>query len=80
MHSGIKPQTERYWRLYASNIIDKLELSVAEHEAVINAIQKGDANAAEKALILNWVHGFERLAQLIAANGERGSWYILPND
>jgi DNA-binding GntR family transcriptional regulator len=74
MHSGIKPQTERYWRLYASNLIDKLEHSVREHEAVISAIHKGDADAAESALILNWVRGFERLAQLIAANGERGSW------
>jgi DNA-binding GntR family transcriptional regulator len=74
LHNGIKPQTERYWRLYASNIIDKLEVSVKEHEAIISAIQKGDPEAAENTLILNWVHGFERLAQLIAANGERGSW------
>jgi DNA-binding GntR family transcriptional regulator len=74
LHSGIKPQTERYWRLYASNIIDKLELGAREHDSIISAIQKGDAKAAEDALILNWVHGFERLAQLIAANGERGSW------
>lgn len=79
MHSGIKPQTERYWRLYASNIIDRLELSVKEHETIIGAIHKGDADAAEMSLILNWVKGFERLAQLIAANGERGSWYILPH-
>lgn len=74
MHNGIKPQAERYWRLYASNILDKLELSVKEHEAIVGAIRRGDADAAEKALNLNWVRGFERLAQLIAVNGERGSW------
>jgi DNA-binding GntR family transcriptional regulator len=74
MHSGIKPQAERYWRLYASNIIDKLGSSVREHDAIISAIQRGNADAAESALILNWVRGFERLADLIAANGERGSW------
>jgi DNA-binding GntR family transcriptional regulator len=74
MHNGIKPQTERYWRLYASNIIDRLDVSVREHEAIINAIHSGDAEAAENALILNWVKGYERLAQVIAANGERGSW------
>jgi DNA-binding GntR family transcriptional regulator len=78
MHGGIKPQTERYWRLYASNIIDRLEVSVREHDAIISAIQNGDADAAESALIQNWVKGFERLAQLITVNGERGSWYILP--
>ncbi|HKD86088.1 MAG TPA: GntR family transcriptional regulator [Terriglobales bacterium] len=74
MHSGIKPQTERYWRFYSSNIIDRLEVSVREHEAIISAILNGDADAAERALIRNWVNGFERLAQLIIANGERGSW------
>lgn len=74
MHSAIKPQAERYWRLYASNILDKLEVSVKEHEAIASAIRRGDADGAEKALNLNWVRGFERLAQLIAANGERGSW------
>jgi DNA-binding GntR family transcriptional regulator len=74
MHKGIKPQTERYWRLYASNILDKLEVSVGEHESIISAIHKGDAAAAENSLIMNWVRGYERLAQLIAANGERGSW------
>jgi DNA-binding FadR family transcriptional regulator len=55
MHSGIKPRAERYWPLYANNIIDRLELSVREHEAIISAIQKGDADATEKALILKWV-------------------------
>jgi DNA-binding GntR family transcriptional regulator len=74
MHNGIKPQTERYWRLYASNIIDRLDVSVREHESIIGAIQSGDAEAAENALILNWVKGYERLAQVITANGERGSW------
>ncbi|RXH54366.1 GntR family transcriptional regulator [Granulicella sibirica] len=74
MHKGIKPQTERYWRLYASNIIDSLDVSVAEHEAIISAIHKGDADAAEKALIANWVKGAERVERVIAMHGERGSW------
>lgn len=74
MHNGIKPQTERYWRLYSSNIIDRLDVTVAEHEAIIGAIHKGDADAAETALIQNWVKGSERLAQVIEAHGSRGSW------
>jgi DNA-binding GntR family transcriptional regulator len=74
MHSGIKPQIERYWRLYARNIIEDLELSVQEHEVIINAIQKGDPHAAERALIANWVNGAERLSRVIQMHGERGSW------
>lgn len=74
MHNAVKPQAERYWRLYSNNIIGRLDLSVREHDTIIRAIQKEDADAAGKALTLNWVKGFERLAQLIAANGDRGSW------
>jgi DNA-binding GntR family transcriptional regulator len=74
LHGGIKPQTERYWRLYASNIIDELEVGVSEHETIIAAIHKGDAVAAEQALIANWVNGSERLARVIQMHGERGSW------
>jgi DNA-binding GntR family transcriptional regulator len=74
MHSGIKPQIERYWRLYARNILEDLELSVEEHEVIINAIQTGDSHAAERALIANWVNGAERVGRVIQMHGERGSW------
>jgi DNA-binding GntR family transcriptional regulator len=74
MHSGIKPQTERYWRLYASSIVDQLGLSVGEHDVIIDAITRGDCDAAERALQMNWQNGSERLSRVIATLGERGSW------
>jgi DNA-binding GntR family transcriptional regulator len=74
IHSGIKPQTERYWRLYASAIIDRLDVSVNEHLAIINSIERGDADAAERAIQANWKNGAERLCQVIENLGERGSW------
>lgn len=74
LHNGIKPQTERYWRLHASNIVDDLYQSVEEHEEIIAAINDGDAARAEKALIANWVNGSERVAKLIDLYGERGNW------
>ncbi|MGB8476941.1 MAG: GntR family transcriptional regulator [Candidatus Acidiferrum sp.] len=74
IHAGIKPQTERYWRLYASAIIDRLDVSVNEHLAIINGIELGKADAAEKAIELNWQNGAERLCQVIKNFGERGSW------
>ncbi len=74
LHSSIKPQTERYWRLYASAIVDRLDISVREHIAVIQALDSGDADAAERALQVNWQHGSVRLGQVIDTLGERGSW------
>lgn len=74
IHSAIKPQTERYWRLYASAIVDELAISVAEHLEIIRSIEVGDREAAERAVELNWLNGGERLCQVIETLGERGSW------
>jgi hypothetical protein len=40
----------------------------------IDAIARGDATAAERALQLNWENGAARLAQVVDRLGERGSW------
>ena len=74
IHSGIKPQTERYWRLYASAIVDRLDTSVNEHLAIIDGIERGEAQAAERAIQMNWQNGAERLCNVIENFGERGSW------
>jgi DNA-binding GntR family transcriptional regulator len=74
LHKEIVPQAERYWRLYASAIVDRLGLSVAEHDQIIQAIKRGDCDATERGIILNWNHGAERLSNVIATLGERGSW------
>jgi DNA-binding GntR family transcriptional regulator len=74
LHKSIEPQAERYWRLYASSIIQDLHLSVAEHDEVIGAIVAGDPDRVERALQTNWQNGCERLARVIEIFGERGSW------
>jgi DNA-binding GntR family transcriptional regulator len=74
LHNAIEPQTERYWRLYASSIINDLHLSIEEHEKIITAIEDGDANRVERALKVNWDNGCQRLAHVIDMFGERGSW------
>jgi DNA-binding GntR family transcriptional regulator len=74
LHGSIKPQTERYWRLYASAIVDQLGISVDEHLLIVQAISAGDAAAAERALQMNWENGAERLCRVIDTLGERGSW------
>lgn len=74
LHAAIKPQTERYWRLYASNILDQLHVAVGEHEAIIRAIEQGRGQAAESAVVANWENGAERIAPVIAQHGNLGSW------
>jgi len=74
LQQEIVPQAERYWRLYASAIVDQLGLSVAEHRQIIQAIERGDGDVAERRIILNWKKGAERLSKVIATLGERGSW------
>jgi DNA-binding GntR family transcriptional regulator len=74
LHKSAQPQAERYWRLYASAILDELQTSVEEHDRIIQAILDGDADAAEKGIQLNWENGAARLADVIRTVGERGSW------
>ena len=45
LHNSVRPQVERYWRLYASSIISELHVSVSEHNDIVRAIRKGDATA-----------------------------------
>lgn len=74
LHKAIEPQAERYWRLYASSIINDLHLSIAEHEEIVQAIAEGDADRIEHSLQQNWANGLVRLAHVIDVFGERGSW------
>lgn len=74
LHEAIVPQTERYWRLYASCIITNLHTSVQEHERIIRGIVSGDAGEIEIGLQQNWLQGAERLGHVIDIFGERGSW------
>lgn len=74
LHRSVKPQVERYWRLYASSIINELHNSVAEHNDIITGIRTGDPRATEVALARNWTGGLDRISGLIDLFGERGSW------
>jgi DNA-binding GntR family transcriptional regulator len=75
LHRAIKPQTERYARLYVSLLLDELPTSVREHDAITRAILKGDPRAAQHAVETNWHNAAVRLGRIIAQHGERGSWH-----
>jgi DNA-binding GntR family transcriptional regulator len=74
IYEAIKPQTDRYWRLYPSTGPEDMRDSCQEHEEIIESIAKGDGDATERALQINWEKGAERLAKAIMRFGERGNW------
>jgi DNA-binding GntR family transcriptional regulator len=74
LHQIVKPQIERYWRLYAHTIIQDLHLSVSEHTEIIESIASGNPRSIERALNNNWKKGADRIFHLIELFGERGSW------
>jgi DNA-binding GntR family transcriptional regulator len=74
LHDSIKPQTERYWRLYTRSIVHELEVSIGEHERIAAAIDVGDPERARTAVETNWRRGGTRLVQAIETVGTVGAW------
>jgi DNA-binding GntR family transcriptional regulator len=68
----VKPQAERYNRVYATLLLPtRITDAVAEHEAIIRALRAGDPDAARRAVETNYGHGAAELAQAIDAPGSR---------
>jgi DNA-binding GntR family transcriptional regulator len=74
LHDAIKPQAERYVRLYTSALIDEIGRSVAEHDAIIERIGSANAEGAQRSVERNWRNAAVRLRRVISSLGERGSW------
>jgi DNA-binding GntR family transcriptional regulator len=74
LHRSIKPQTERYIRVYIGALVDEIHRSVQEHEAVIAGLEAGDPDAAQRAVQANWRRAAASLCQVIGVVGERGTW------
>jgi DNA-binding GntR family transcriptional regulator len=74
LHAAIKPQSERYIRLYVSALVDEIDKSVAEHRHVMDAIARGDEEEAEASVRENWRNAVDRLCRVIDSLGERGAW------
>lgn len=73
LHDSIKPQAERYARLYHA-VLMEIMTSVREHDTIILCIDAGDADRAQEAVEQNWRNAAERLGTVIARVGERGQW------
>lgn len=74
LHNAVKPQAERYERLYVSLLSRDLTPSVMEHSAIIRAIKSGKPDTAQAAVQTNWRNAARRLGAVIENVGERGRW------
>ena len=64
----IKPQAERYNRVYATQVLPKRIADAAiEHDAIIRALRAGDAEATRRAVETNYGHGTAELTHVIEA-------------
>ena len=74
LRETIEPQVERYWRAYAVMRTDAVGNSAGEHDAIIKALARGDADAAQCAVRMNWRNSADRLSPAFVRLGERGRW------
>jgi DNA-binding GntR family transcriptional regulator len=74
LHDAVKPQAERYERIYVSMLARELLTSVAEHRGIIRAIRSGNPDEAQQSVQTNWRNASQRLGTVIVAMGERGQW------
>lgn len=74
LHDSLKPQVERYSRIYVYSFANEIENCVAKHDAVIEAVEEGLGSVADAAMRRNWHNAAERLCRHIHATGARGNW------
>ena len=74
LHDAVKPQAERYIRMYISMLTGDTRSSAEEHDAIIAAIEDGRATEAQAAIETNWRHAADRISRVIEVAGERGRW------
>lgn len=69
LHASVKPQADRYERFYAHGLLERLDLSVKEHESIILGIRDGDRDAAQRAVEVNWRNAAERFRRVVVPIG-----------
>jgi DNA-binding GntR family transcriptional regulator len=74
LHDAVKPQAERYERIYVSLLTREINTSASEHKTICRAIRSGNADDAQAAVEMNWRNAAARLGSVIDTMGERGTW------
>jgi DNA-binding GntR family transcriptional regulator len=73
---ALHARRERYVRVYTEALVHAHHVreSLSEHDAIIDALRAGDADAAERQAAFNHRNALERYRRIVAILGERGSW------
>ncbi|HEY6089782.1 MAG TPA: GntR family transcriptional regulator [Gemmatimonadaceae bacterium] len=74
LHDAVKPQAERYIRMYIALLLDTVATAGTEHDVIVEAIRTGNSGAAQRAVQTNWRHAADRLVRAIDVMGEQGNW------
>jgi DNA-binding GntR family transcriptional regulator len=69
---SLRPQLDRYARLYTRSYQDRVTESLEEHDVIVLAIASGDPERARCAVQDNWRRGAHQLIQRIGTRGEIG--------
>lgn len=74
LHEAVKPQAERYIRMYIALLLDTVPTAGTEHDAIVEGIRTGNSAMAQRAVQTNWRHASDRLMRAIEVMGEQGNW------
>ena len=74
LHATVKPQADRYRRIYSSGDFGQQVRSVDEHRGIIAAIADGNTKEALFRTQDHWMAAADRLCGIIEVLGERGRW------
>jgi DNA-binding GntR family transcriptional regulator len=74
LHQAIKPQADRYRRVYGTALVGVASNITDEHDALAAAIAAGDPDRAEMRARENWARAADRMSAIIAEWGEKGRW------
>lgn len=74
LHRSCRLQAERYVRHYLYPRPERVGRIAREHEAILEAVEAGEPEAAGEAAEECWQKTAERLVPVIEQAGERGSW------
>lgn len=72
LYDVIAPQAERYGRMYAVAVVGKGSVSADEHARIIEAVRAGDKDAAELAVVRNFLNAAERFRAAIDGLNQAG--------
>lgn len=73
-HNSLKPQTERYTRMYIRMLAQEADHSASEHAEVIGALRNGNVGRAVVAIREHWRNALRRLESAIMEKGAISQW------